>query len=274
MNTEFWKNVDIRSDNECWNWKKSVSSSGNGRFVFDGKEYMSHLFAYNLHYGIEPDKKLLIRVCNNFKCCNPYHMKVITLDEYIEQLFHKNISIDPITECWNWTGNKDKDGYGKLHLSKAGQNKTLRSHRLAYEIYFGAIPNTLLVCHKCDNRACVNPNHLFLGTAQDNITDRNIKGHTKKGEAHPAAKLTWGEILEIRALNEQYGSLNIHELAKRYNVSRAVIWSVITERTWKPEQENNLKMTVEYYQYLKDYISPDKFKEYYMGNWTVLGDEE
>ena len=77
--------------------------------------------------------------------------------------------------CWNWTAYKNNEGYGRL---RAGGEKVL-AHRLSYSIFKGEIAEGLFVCHTCDNPACINPEHLFLGTHQDNVSDCVAKGRHK-----------------------------------------------------------------------------------------------
>lgn len=74
--------------------------------------------------------------------------------------------------CWCWTGRKSSKGYGKIVVN----HKELRAHRVSYEVYVCEIPSGMMVCHRCDNPCCTNPDHLFLGTARDNSVDRVQKG--------------------------------------------------------------------------------------------------
>lgn len=143
--------------------------------------------------------------------------------------------------CWEWQSVINQSGYGVLTTN----GKLIRVHRLAWEIYNGSIPEGLFVCHKCDNRKCCNPDHLFLGTAKDNSQDALKKGrvgnsekHKERGlkyniygEKHCCAKLTKQQVLEIRNLKAQ--GLRAKEISKFFDVKIDTIFDILKGRTWK-----------------------------------------
>jgi len=124
--------------------------------------------------------------------------------------------------CWLWTSHCNKGGYGKLGSKLA--------HRIAWELTYGPIHTGLDVCHHCDNPKCVNPSHLFMGTARDNIRDCISKGRfaDHKGEANPRAKLTEALALEIRETN-----LPQRKLASLFQVSKGTIYYIQKGMTWQ-----------------------------------------
>lgn len=85
--------------------------------------------------------------------------------------------------CWEWALSKDRVGYGRLKVQEGSRSlfRHTSAHRYAYEIWVGPIPDGACVLHRCDNRACINPEHLFLGTQQDNMRDMHAKGRGPRG---------------------------------------------------------------------------------------------
>ena len=134
----------------------------------------------------------------------------------------------PVTEsgCWIWTGAASKWGYGYLKI----KGIMYRAHRIAYELYRGSIPEGMFVCHKCDVRSCVNPDHLFVGTHADNMADREAKGRSNPpyGEAHWMAKLTEDKIKKIQT---EEGTNR--EIAEKYNISTTTVWRIKHKETWR-----------------------------------------
>lgn len=123
---------------------------------------------------------------------------------------------------------RDRYGYGKAHHN----GKALGAHRLAWIKAHGAIPPGMLVCHACDEPACVNPRHLFLGTWGDNTRDRDVKGRNAKGERVGQAKLTARKVLAIR---ERYarGDISQAALAAKFGVGQVTVHHIVTRFTWK-----------------------------------------
>ena len=119
----------------------------------------------------------------------------------IEDRLKSHISINPITGCWEWQGSKCH-GYGHTIMGSRtdGTRQPISAHRLSYMVFKGEIPKGYEVCHKCDNPCCINPEHLFLGTRQDNVNDRERKHRNvvKTGEEHYLSKLTKKDVKNIR----------------------------------------------------------------------------
>lgn len=138
--------------------------------------------------------------------------------------FWEKVSKTNQHECWVWTASSTGVGYGGFRLN----GKTQKAHRLAWTESNGPIPEGLNVCHRCDNRRCCNPAHMFLGTHADNARDRNMKGRQMKGRGSPLAKLSEEAVRDIRS-----SPLGHKKLAEKYRVAPSLIISVRQRKAWR-----------------------------------------
>ncbi|WP_158506136.1 HNH endonuclease [Synechocystis sp. PCC 7509] len=147
--------------------------------------------------------------------------------EKLEQRLWAKVEKSPDSHCWLWTGSKNKSGYGAIKVA----GKPLQVHRVVYEMSYGIIPSDHFVRHRCDNPSCCNPKHLKLGSNQDNVDDRTLRGRSVKGSKQTTAKLTEYEVEEI--IRELQGSfITTQAIAQKYGVVRSVVSRINTGKSW------------------------------------------
>lgn len=153
-----------------------------------------------------------------------------TLGSPVSVRFWENVS--KADGCWEWTGFRDPNGYGRLSVADEKGRRPVLAHRLSWELAFGSIPDGAGVLHRCDNPPCVRPDHLFLGDQKANMIDCSQKKRTTFGERSTSARLDANQVREIR---ERYaeGTDTYQSLAATYGVGAATIADVVARRTWR-----------------------------------------
>lgn len=130
--------------------------------------------------------------------------------------------------CWEWTRATTRDGYGKVRYGAAG---SVATHRVAWELTHGLIPDGMWVLHHCDNRLCARPDHLYLGDANDNMADMVKRERAKRGEENGNNVLTEEQAKQIKQLREE--GMLYREIAAHLQVPMRLVTDVASGRTWK-----------------------------------------
>ena len=143
----------------------------------------------------------------------------MSLTSYIQD----RVSVDAKTGCWLWSLAHNYDGYGVA----TKQGKAVRAHRLSWEAFNGPVPDSTMVCHTCDVRHCVNPDHLFLGSAKTNAEDMVDKGRSMIGVRHHQSKLT-DNLVKLILMDQR----THRQIAADYGISRGNVAHIKAGRNW------------------------------------------
>ncbi|MBK3333561.1 HNH endonuclease [Burkholderia pseudomallei] len=149
------------------------------------------------------------------------------MDERLIARFWSKVDIRGPDDCWEWQAGINSHGYGAFWLD----GHTVGAHCVSYVIAKGPIPDGLFVCHRCDNRKCVNPRHFFAGTCADNQQDMASKGRgvDRKGEKHHLARFTEAQIIEMRCLR---GELSQNKIAARFGTTQQTVSKILRGKRW------------------------------------------
>lgn len=157
----------------------------------------------------------------------PDHIREKAIKTFWETEFWSNKA-----GCWLWPKSVASGGYGGMAFSEGGKSNQYHftCHRLSWEIHHGAIPENQWVLHKCDERRCCNPDHLFLGSEEDNWKDMYSKKRNPRGERHPNAKLNADQVAEIKWHLAQ--GRTSASLARQYGVAEGTIGNIKQGNNW------------------------------------------
>jgi len=148
----------------------------------------------------------------------------------MKERFWSKVDTGSSDECWEWQAHTHEKGYGQFKLD--GQMRW--AHRVARELCGGPIPDDYYVLHECDNPACVNPNHLYVGDQQDNMDDMVERGRSNEGEEHQNSKLTEDDVKEM--LDKADDETNT-ALADEYGVHRSTVSEIVNGKRWSHLQK-------------------------------------
>ena len=248
-----------KQENGCWLWAGKCDKRGYGKAWNGQKWRLAHRMMWEFARGPIPKGMCVCHRCNVPQCLNPSHLYLDTSKantEYRsrngrtrnqvtgrlptrivrfpkktleERFFEKVERAEQPNACWLWMAAIGTGGYGRIGVGR----KLQTASRLSWELIHGPIPDGLQVLHRCDERRCVSPFHLFLGTQQDNINDCHRKGRALKarGEDAGSAKLTAEQVLQIRRLYCPF-KCGYRRLAKEFGMSVPHIVHIIQRKKW------------------------------------------
>lgn len=257
--------VDERGPTECWPWTGRVVG-GRGMLSYPGNpNTLAPRIAWAIANEADPGDLDVLHSCDNPACVNPAHLRVGTPKENAADRIERGRGVLPIPKetrpsreirvlnvedakrkehlfkkkrvesdgCWEWTGSGSR---GAAHPQFVVAGSVYPAARVAWALHHGSDPGQLFVCHTCDNRLCVNPAHLFLGTPKENMDDMRAKGRAKTGERRRGEESHKAKVTEevVRVIRDEYGRrlATQRELADRYGLSTRQVWMIVARRSW------------------------------------------
>ena len=176
-------------------------------------------------------KTCIIEGCENYKKYNPgicrkHYLRMKRHGSYgdsrksLKDRFLAKIELIPFSTCWWWIGGTNSNFYGQIRVG----DKMDSAHRVSFELYKEKIPSGLNILHSCDNTVCVNPDHLRVGTQQENMTDMILK-------RRKSTKLNEVQVLEIRSLGNS--GLSFRKIGAMYGVGETAVGRIVSGKSWR-----------------------------------------
>lgn len=150
--------------------------------------------------------------------------------DIVDKFWSKVNLPEDINDCWEWSAGLFESGYGQFGITSKIK---ISAHKFSFQYYNGPILKGYIICHKCDNKKCCNPNHLFLGTCKDNSEDMVRKGRSIKGEKIHTSVLTKNDVIEILTTLYHGNKMSYRDFALKYGVERRQLKNILTRVTWK-----------------------------------------
>lgn len=223
----FWKKV--KKTATCWQWQGSLGVRGYGTFRWGTRTLTARRMAWWIHHRQSAGEQQVLSACGNPGCVRPTHLFLGTQADQrkrdVSERFWEKVK--RTSTCWVWQGARLLDGYGAFKMSSGSTNgHQKRAHHVAWQLTHGVVPKGKQVLHTCDNRLCVRPDHLFLGTCKDNMGDKA----TKQRSHSARSRLTAAQIKRIRKEAEH---CTYRGLAAKYGTQHGVISRIVRRITYR-----------------------------------------